>query len=136
MVYLDANVFVFAVLAKDELGDSARRILSKLKSLRARTCGLTMDELAWAVLRATDLATAIEACRAILALTDLEFSAVEYGDIWRMTENMRSWGLGPRDAIHLAVMKRLGEDTIVSEDTHFDGADVERLAIQAFADSI
>lgn len=136
MVYFDANVFVFALLAKDELGDSSRKILENLERIKAKTCCLTLDELAWAVLRATDIATAIEACKAVLGLSDLDIASVEYEDIWTMTENMRNLNLRPRDAIHLAVMKRLGEKTIVSEDVHFDKADVERFAIKAFADSI
>jgi len=136
LVYLDANVFVFALLARDELGDSSRRILDNLGMIKAKTCCLTLDELAWAVLRAANMATAVEACKAILGLNDLDIASVEYGDIWIMTENMRTLGLRPRDAIHLAVMKRLGEKTIVSEDIHFDEVDVKRFAIKAFADSI
>ncbi|MFQ6075288.1 MAG: type II toxin-antitoxin system VapC family toxin [Candidatus Bathyarchaeia archaeon] len=136
MVYLDANVFVFALMARDELGDSSRRILGNLEKIKAKTCCLTLDELAWAVLRATNTATAVEACKAVLRLRDLDIASVEYGDVWMMTENMKTFDLRPRDAIHLAVMKRLGEKTIVSEDIHFDKADVERFNIKAFADSL
>lgn len=40
-----------------------------------------MDYLAWVVLRATNMATAIEACKAVLGLTDLDIASVEYGNI-------------------------------------------------------
>jgi predicted nucleic acid-binding protein len=136
MVYLDANVFVFAALATDKLGDASRHILANLRKIEAKTCCLTLDELAWAVLRRADVSTAAEACRAVLMLKDLEIISVEYGDVWEMTKMMETWKLKPRDGMHLAIMKRLGEESIVSEDEHFDKTNVKRIAIDVFANSI
>ena len=45
MVYLDANVFVFAALEAGELGNAARHILANLPKVKAKTCCLTLDEL-------------------------------------------------------------------------------------------
>jgi len=126
---------VFAALAKDANGDAARHILLKLHQIDAKTCCLTIDELAWVVLRKVDNATAVKACRAVLALKDLDIVSIEYGDLWTMTDMMTKYQLRPRDALHLAVMRRLGERTILTEDSHFDAAGVERIAIQAFAKS-
>jgi predicted nucleic acid-binding protein len=136
MVYLDANVFVFAALATDKLGDASRHILANLRKIEAKTCCLTLDELAWAVLRRADVSTAAEACRAVLMLKDLEIISVEYGDVWEMTKMMETWKLKPRDGMHLAIMKRLGEESIVSEDEHFNKTNVKRIAIDVFANSI
>lgn len=136
MVYLDANVFVFASLAKDALGDASRHILANLGKIDAKTCCLTIDELAWVVLRNVDNATAVKACRAVLALGDLDIVSVEYGDMWKMAEFMEMFELRPRDAIHLAIMKRLGEKAIVTEDVHFDAVGVERITIKSFAKSL
>lgn len=136
MVYLDANVFVFAALATDKLGDASRHILANLGKIDAKTCCLTLDELAWAVLRRADSSTAAEACRAVLMLKDLDIISVEYGDVWEMTRAMDTWKLKPRDGLHLAIMKRLGEKSIVSEDEHFDSTSAKRVAISAFARSI
>jgi len=136
LVYLDANIFVFAALAKDALGDASRRILANLRGLDAKTCCLTIDELAWVVLRRVDNATAVKACKAVLALRDLDIVSVEYGDAWNMVESMEKIGLRPRDAVHLAVMKRLGEKTIITEDTHFEAAKVKRISIKTFAKSL
>jgi len=135
LVYLDANVFVFAALAKDALGDASRRILTNLQGLDAKTCCLTIDELAWVVLKRIDNETAVKACKAVLALRDLDIVSVEYGDAWNMVESMERIGLRPRDAVHLAVMKRLGEEMIVTEDIHFDAARVKRIPIKTFAKS-
>ena len=136
MVYLDANVFIFATLATDELGDDARYILANLHRTKARTCCLTIDELAWAVLRRADVRRAVEACRAVLSLKGLEVVSVEYADIWQATVEMERWGLRPRDAIHLAVMRRLGEREIVTEDSHFEKAGVRRIPLAAFVESL
>jgi predicted nucleic acid-binding protein len=136
MVYLDANVFVFAALDDGELGDAARHILANLVKVRAKTCCLTLDELAWAVLRRSDHRTAAEACRAALELRDLDIVSIEFGDMWGMAQGMERLGLKPRDALHLAIMKRLGERSIVSEDPHFDKAKVKRISIRTFVKSI
>lgn len=53
-----------------------------------------------------------------------------------ITENTRTLSLRPRDAVHLAVMKRLSEKTIIPEDIHFDKADVKRYPMKEFADSV
>lgn len=136
MVYLDSNVFVFAVLSKDELGNAARRILVNLSKVKARTCCLAIDELAWAILRKSDIKTVVENCRAVLALRDLDVSPVELGDMWEMTQEMEMFNLRPRDALHLAVMRRIGESSIVSEDEHFDKTDIKRIPIKTFAKSL
>ena len=135
MVYLDANVFVFAALAMDGLGDASRRILRNLRGINAKTCCLTLDELAWAVLRRGDNAMAARACRAVLGLRGLDIVSVEYGDVWEMARTMEVLGLRPRDALHYAVMRKLNEETIITEDTHFDKVRVKRISIEDFAKS-
>jgi predicted nucleic acid-binding protein len=129
-------VFVLAALEDGELGNAARHALANLSKTKARTCCLTLDELAWAVLRRSDHRTAAEACRTALALRDLDIVSVELEDVWKMANEIEVLGLRPRDALHLAVMKRLGERSIVSEDPHFDKAKVKRIPIRAFARSI
>jgi len=138
MVYLDANVFVFAALGKDALGDASRHILANLREIDAKTCCLTIDELAWVVLKRVDNVTAVRACRAVLSLRDLDVVSIEYGDMWKTVELMETFGLRPRDAVHLAIMKRLGEKTITTEDTHFDikNFGVKRISIEKFAKSV
>ena len=136
MVYLDTNVFVLALLAKDELGNAAKRILANLEKIDAETCCLTFDEVAWAVSKVAGIRAAAEMCRTVLALKHLKVVPVTHGDIWDMTLEMEAFELRPRDALHLAVMKRLGESSIVSEDEHFDKAKVKRIPIRTFARSI
>jgi predicted nucleic acid-binding protein len=56
--------------------------------------------------------------------------------MWGMAQGMERLGLKPRDALHLAIMTRLGERSIVSEDPHFDKAKVKRISIRTFVKSI
>lgn len=127
---------MFAALARDSIGDASRRILAKLREINAKTCCLTIDELAWVVLKKVDNATAVKACRAVLVLKDLGIVSVEYGDVWMMVDLMAKFQLKPRDAIHLAVMRRIGEKTIVTEDPHFNIVGVKRISIETFAKSL
>jgi predicted nucleic acid-binding protein len=124
------------VLSKDDLGDAARRTLANLSKFEARTCCLAIDELAWAILRRSDFRTAVDNCRAVLALRDLEIHPIEPSDMWEMTREMEVFKLRPRDALHLAVMRRLDESSIVSEDEHFEKAGVKRVSIKAFVASL
>ena len=110
--------------------------MANLRKMDAKTCCLTMDELAWAILKRADVSTAAEACRAVLMLKDLDIVSVEYGDMWAMTREMETWELKPRDGLHLAIMKRLGKKSIVTEDAHFDKVGVKRIPINVFARSI
>ncbi|MDI6643319.1 MAG: PIN domain-containing protein [Candidatus Hodarchaeaceae archaeon] len=96
MVYLDSNVFVFALLAKDELGNAAYQILANLDKIDAKTSCLTFAEVAWAVSRVAGVQTAAQACRAILAFPNLEVASVTYGDVWEMTRKMDAFNLRPR----------------------------------------
>jgi predicted nucleic acid-binding protein len=45
---------------------------------------------------------------------------METSDFSRMLENIETYGLLPRDALHLALMQRLNLTTIASDDTDFD----------------
>lgn len=84
----------------------------------------------------SDQKTAAEACRAALGSRGLDIVSVEYGDMWDTTREMEIWGLRPRDALNLAIMKRAGEKSIVTEDERFDKAGVKRIPIDVFARSI
>lgn len=45
---------------------------------------------------------------------------LEKTDFFALLENSRRFGLLPRDALHLAIVQRLGVSAIASDDTDFD----------------
>ena len=61
----------------------------------------------------------------LLNLPNVHLVGVEADDGYRLFQIAREYGLLPRDALHVAIMERLGLTAIASDDTDFDR--VERL---------
>jgi len=61
MIYLDSNVFIYAALSTEELGQRARAILAKVQrgEEQVASSALTFDELVWAVKKHRSLEDAI-----------------------------------------------------------------------------
>lgn len=122
MMYLDANFFVFALLDTGPKGRKASEIQERLTrgEAAAITSVLALDELMWVLLKNKKkelLRTAIEGVYATPNLTVREVNA----DVPLVAlELMETYGLTPRDAFHVALMKLLGIKAIVSDDRDFD----------------
>lgn len=63
------------------------------------------------------------AMRKLITLPHLVLVGVETTDFSRMLDNIGKFSLLPRDALHLAVIQRLGLVAIASDDTDFDRVD-------------
>jgi hypothetical protein len=122
MLYLDANVFVYAALNLEAVGDRARSLLREIQEgkLRAASSALTFDELVWAVKRYRSLEDAANAGDAFLNMPGLKLVDVN-GDLLSLAlELIRGYQLDPRDSIHAASALLENAETIVSTDEHFD----------------
>ncbi len=53
----------------------------------------------------------------------LHLMEVETADFAGMLDSIRAFSLPPRDALHIAVMRRLGLTAIASDDADFDRVD-------------
>ncbi len=118
MIYIDANVFIYAASDGGARGTAAASALRSALVKDAVTASLTLDEFLWAVRKKLDRITTAEKARQLMAL-DLEIAPVTRDDAEEailLFEN----GLDPRDAIHAAVARRLRCATIVSSDPAFD----------------
>jgi predicted nucleic acid-binding protein len=60
------------------------------------------------------------ALRQLVMLPHVHLVGMETADFSRMLDNIETYGLLPRDALHLALMQRLNLTTIASGDTDFD----------------
>ena len=60
------------------------------------------------------------ALRQLVLLPHVHLVGVETSDFSRMLENIATFGLLPRDALHIALMQRLNLTAIASDDTDFD----------------
>ena len=122
MLYLDANVFVYAAINTQKFGEKARSLLQKIQrgEEKAETSALTFDEVFWAV-KKHNLELAFEACQALLNFPNLEIIPADRELASSALQLIKECRLGPRDAIHAATAIAEKADCIVSTDADFDG---------------
>lgn len=63
------------------------------------------------------------ALRQFMALPYLALAGVETRDFNAMLNNIEAFSLLPRDALHVAIIRRLGLTAVASDDTDFDRVD-------------
>ena len=122
MLYLDANVFIYAALNREDLGDRARSLLREVQQgkLHASSSALTFDELVWAVKKNRSLEDAVVAGGAFLNMPGLKIVEVNGELLASALELIRKYRLDPRDSIHASSALLEGAEAIVSTDEHFD----------------
>ena len=122
MRFLDANVFLAALLAKDEVGAAAQRVLAALDAANpACTSVLVLDEVFWVLRKRHGSDGALEASRRLMTMPGLRVLAVQATD-WSAALGLMEDrpAMKPRDALHAATALSAGCDSIVSTDADFD----------------
>jgi len=56
----------------------------------------------------------------LVSLPHVNLVGADSADLNRMLDNIRVFSLLPRDALHLAIIQRLGLTAVASDDTDFD----------------
>jgi uncharacterized protein len=125
MVYLDSNVFIFAVTHDPTKYAKARKAITVLRSLEEGeiegvTSFLTWDELTWVVWKLEGRDAGISAGAALLKLENLSLLSVNSSVMLRAQELIERYHLKPRDSIHVASALVAGEKEVVSDDTELD----------------
>ncbi|MBI4257335.1 MAG: type II toxin-antitoxin system VapC family toxin [Thaumarchaeota archaeon] len=122
MLYLDANVFIYAAINQDAIGDQARSLLRRVQQGKTHAVSslLTFDELVWAIKRYRSFEDAINAGKAFLLMPGLRLIDVNEDIIALALELMEKHRLDPRDAIHASSAILEDAEAIVSSDEHFD----------------
>ena len=122
MLYLDANVFIFAALNAEEYGSKAVILLKKIQQgeVQAITSALTFDETFWEVKKNRGMEKALEAAEAMLNFPNLEIISVDKEVISSALQIIRKYDLAPRDAINAATALMKKVEILVSTDSHFD----------------
>ncbi|MBI4173855.1 MAG: type II toxin-antitoxin system VapC family toxin [Candidatus Aenigmarchaeota archaeon] len=120
--YLDANVFLYALLDTGAKGKRAAEILQRVKdgASGGATSALTFDEVFWKIKKQRSHQDAIRAAEAFLLFPNLRVIAVTPGVLSAALELLKKHDLGPRDAIHAACAAAAGIRTMVSDDADFD----------------
>jgi len=120
VLYLDANIFIYAAINTEEAGDKARSIMRRIQrgEETGETSALTFDEVFWAIKKDnTELAFSV--CEAMLNFPHLEIVAADRGIAILAIKIIRESHLAPRDAIHAATAISEKADFMVSDDAHF-----------------
>ena len=132
MIYLDANFFIFALLDKTEKGKNARRILKEIIDgrLDAVISPLVLDEVMWVLVKNKKDHLLRIAVEDIYAMPNLKVKEVSPDIPLIALDFIEKFRLKPRDAFHVAMMKRLGVKEIVTDDKDFDVVEwVKRIAL-------
>jgi len=121
MLYIDSNIFVYALLNKGVKGAAVQSLLKRIHNGEVEACTsyLTWDELSWSVLENRGPAAAVEAGKAFLRISNLRFIGVDQQILERAGRIMADFGLHPRDAIHASSAIGMGAE-MLSEDKDFD----------------
>lgn len=127
MTYLDSNVFIYAALYEDRLGESARELIRSIRtgSEIFHTSALTFDEVCWIVKKEKGREESLEIVKAMLRMRNLRFVNVDISILWRSHDLMEEYGLDPRDSIHLSCALEEDLETMVTEDSDFH--DIEKI---------
>ncbi len=140
MVYLDANVFLFAILNEKTvpLAKSSADILEKTvkKEIDASTSFLTWDEVVWNVRKYLGSDIATSEGEKFLKFPNLNFIKIDENIISSAQNLTERYGLKPRDAIHAASAMSHNIGQIITDDPHFDKIkEIKRIPIEKFSNS-
>ncbi len=121
MLYLDSNVFIYAAINTEEIGQKARALLQQIQQgdQKAATSVLTFDEVFWSIKkRKPELAS--ETSYALLNFPNIDIVSADRKLALTALKLINEYNLAPRDAIHAATAIAMKADFIVSTDPHFD----------------
>ena len=121
MLYLDANVFIYAAINTQEIGTKARNLLQKIQKgdQQAATSVLTFDEVFWSIKkRKPELAQ--ETSYALLNFPNLEIIPADRKLALAALKLINEYNLAPRDALHAATAIAAKSNCVISTDPHFD----------------
>lgn len=121
MIYLDANLFIYARFDYLQKGERARKVLREIiEKGEAMTSVLALDEVMWVVLKNKKQGELRSVIEEIYSIPNLDVKEVPAHTAIRALDFMEKYKLKPRDAFHVAVMKHFGVSTIATDDPDFD----------------
>lgn len=122
MTYLDANIFIYATINNGETGEKCRKILVDIieRNDTIYTSVLTWDEIVYGIWKKEGKEKAIIGGENFMKLPNIILLNSTNQIIMKSQEIMNSYGLKPRDAIHVATAILNNIREIISDDSDFD----------------
>ena len=119
--FLDSNIFVNAKIKDRKYGSSCARVIIDLAEgrLSAATSTLALVEVSNA-LKKIGLGKEVALEINSIYSTGITVTEMLNVDVRLTVELFRSSSVSPYDCAHAAIMKRIGLDTILSTDPHFE----------------
>ncbi len=134
MIYLDSNVFLYAILNDGGLGIASKKILTRLAKNEFAGCTsfLTWDEFVYTLKKRFGKDIALREGEKFLYFPNLSFLKVDQAVIFEAQNFMKKYSLNPRDAIHAASAFLNHAKEIISDDPDFDSiAELKRLPLNS-----
>jgi len=135
MIYVDSNVFIYAVVADEKTEKKtllSKKILLKIAqgSLKAATSSLTWDEFVWVIRRIFGSEVAIIEGKKFLRFPNLKILSVDEKVIREAQKIVEKYRIKPRDAIHVACALKNGIKKVISDDPDLDRVEeIERIKL-------
>jgi uncharacterized protein len=125
MVYLDSNVFIYAIIYDKEDEPKAKKandILLNIENgkIAAYTSTLTWDEVVWVISRAMGRKEGASQGKKMLGFPNLQFVVADENVLARAQKLIDKYSLSPRDSIHIASALEKRIKQIISDDADFD----------------
>ena len=129
MRFIDANVFIYAVLkpkatlpaAVLKKKNAAREIFLRVNAgEQVTTTTVHLSEVANVLEDAAGIEIACELISAVLVKPSIEVEPVSSDDYWESTELAKKYSISINDALALVTMERKGIDEIYTFDRHFE----------------
>lgn len=124
MIYIDANVFIYALTYNEKHPDAIKSkfFLKELRFNRLEACTtiLTWDEVVWHLKKVRNHTEAIKAGRMLLSFPNLKFIDMTKKVIEDAQKICETFHVKPRDAIHGACALNHCKGEIFSNDDDFD----------------
>lgn len=122
MKFVDANIFLYAILDEGAPGKAARRFLHGVDpSHPAATTAVVLNEVMWNLRKPLGRGPSLAKSRQIATVPGLRILPVGEREWIRALELMEGHGhLKPNDALHAATAIEAGIGTIVSTDDDLD----------------
>ncbi|MFP4143091.1 MAG: type II toxin-antitoxin system VapC family toxin [Thermoplasmata archaeon] len=137
-MYIDSNIFIYSAVDKNQLGENCRNIVEKIEngSLNAASSYLMLDEVLWILQKNIGKEDALESTKMFLSLP-IKWIDVKRDIMYQSLELYDSTDLAPRDAIHMASMKKEKLTVLLSEDDDFDDIEgIERRSANEFLEEV
>lgn len=122
MIYLDANIFIYATLHMKQQAEGCIKILKEVVNGQTEACTsiLTWDEYFHSIRKNLGVDYALTESEKLIRFLNLKFIDADINTIIFAQQLIKKYNLKPRDAIHAATAIVNKCDSIISDDSDFD----------------